>query len=69
MIYEALFLPVTEEKERRETATKRGRGEEKKREKNGGESVKSEPKGKEDRRVWRRHPSPCDPSAENEDGK
>ncbi len=25
MIYEALFLPVTEEKERREVATKRGR--------------------------------------------
>lgn len=33
----------------------------------GGESVKREPKGKEDRRVWRRHPSPCDPSASNED--
>lgn len=41
----------------------RGREGEKRREKNGGESVKSEPKGKEDRRVWRRHPSPCDPSA------
>lgn len=40
-----------------------------KRGKNGGESVKSEPKGKENRRVWRRHPSPCDPSAEKEEGK
>lgn len=31
MIYEALFLPVTEEKERRETATKRGKEREKER--------------------------------------
>lgn len=69
MIYEALFLPVTEENERREAATKRGREEKERREEWRGESVKSEPKGKEDRRVRRRHPSPCDPSAENEDGK
>lgn len=67
MIYEALFLPVTEEKERRERGDK-----ERERRKNrvgGGKCVKSKPKGKEDRRVWRRHPSPLDPSAENEDGK
>lgn len=41
MIYEALFLPVTEEKERGGRATKRG-------EERRMESVKSEPKGKED---------------------
>ena len=66
MIYEALFLPVTEEKERRERVIKTG-GE--KREEWRGERVKSKPKGKEDRRMRRRHPSPCDPSAEIEDGK
>lgn len=67
MIYEALFLPVTEEKERRERGDKEtGR---RKNRVGGGKCVKSKPKGKEDRRVWRRHPSPLDPSAENEDGK
>lgn len=65
MIYEALFLPVTEEKERRE----RGDKETERRKNRVGKCVKSKPKGKEDRRVWRRHPSPLDPSAENEDGK
>lgn len=56
MIYEALFLPVTEEKERGEAATKRS----KKKEGEEWMSVKSEPKGKEDRRVRRRHLSPRD---------
>lgn len=45
---------------------RRKRGEEKERRM---ESVACEPKGKEDRRVWSRHPSPCDPSAENQDEK
>lgn len=64
MIYEALFLPVTEEKERRDDKVR-----ERKEKKNERGSVKSEPKGKEDKRVCRRHPSRRDPSAEKEDRK
>lgn len=44
MIYEALFLPVTEEKERREAATKRGREQE--REEWRGECEERGPRGR-----------------------
>lgn len=63
MIYEALFLPVTQEKEK---ASESDKEKERKEEKRG---RRANPMGGEDRRVRRRHPSPRDPSAVNEDRK
>lgn len=63
-LWSSIFTSYWGEREARKSDKDR-----EKREEWGGESVKSEPEGKEDRRMWRRHPSPCDPSAENEDEK
>lgn len=72
MIYEALFLPVTEDKEWTEGKRTRDSHNEGAGPNAGGQTDEGTARGKVgggDRTVGRRHPSPCDPSASDGEQK